>query len=163
MSEIYQQAKIIAAYVGEEDQYAPNGLNTVIALARLGYFNSTKQAALPFNNPGLYSRAQAVPLTLADWRDWTIFLCREWFFRAWIIQEAALGGKHNVSLIYGQLCTQLDAVLQGLHFLFESRWNFPLSQVLKLQAQHDEGLQRYAGNFMLWAHFSHPSHWIRDC
>lgn len=127
MSKIYQAATEVVVWLGPEDDLT----STAVELMRgvLGLTDDEKHKMAPTDvsddNPNPLMKKRS-------WKALSQFFQREWFNRAWIIQEVVLA--RSVTLSCGQHSISWEELSQFSHFLATSSWTL----LLKKTAEKDE-------------------------
>lgn len=133
MGQIYKQAQVVLADIGEETNDSELGLNHGMkvhgALARLG--NSARIKSVDeYESHGL------PPLGDVGWAAWSRLLTRPWFTRLWIIQEYAL--PSNVIMLCGKRLLASDVIATTVNMMHKygvAEYNRPIVDYpLRLQA-----------------------------
>ena len=153
MRQIYQRANLVFCLLGEPDRYSRSGLYMCALLAEIyqNVYNDTRSWSL--YDPAFWSSIGKEAPSDAQWRDWAIFMCREWFFRAWVLQEVALGKRDKVILHCGTISVLLVTVIAALELVKNKSWNDRLYQQLDPErsesAANDQVLHLYRDNIEL--------------
>jgi len=148
MADIYSKANLVHAYVGEHDASSLAGLEAGVALGNLCHdafkSNFRKEKAMGID--------QIVSLLgLPKWRAWVKFLCRKWFFRAWVMQEIILETR-DITLTCGATSIVLTHWVNCLNFLGPAGWG----QYLMIKLQDELDMVQYKERASRWLTLGHP-------
>lgn len=118
MDRIYTSAVYVVAWLGCADQYSTDGLNILNLLSK--HAKEFEESSIePFSSKNKESYVDAgIPLiTTSDWKALVSVFQRQWFRRAWIVQEAVL---NDALLVYlGDKCIewrQLGQVAEAIRY-----------------------------------------------
>ena len=97
MGQIYKQAQVVIADIGEETNDSELGFNHGMSIRRaLAKLDNSAR----FTSVDDYESHGLPPLGDIGWTAWSRLLTRPWFSRLWIIQEYAL--PSNVVMLFGK-------------------------------------------------------------
>jgi hypothetical protein len=89
-----------------------------------------------------------------EWCEWVKFMCREWFSRTWVIQEAMLGKR--VLLACGAFGIRLNGVIDALGVLIAGKWGPRIRE----RVEPDPSFALYREKAAWLVHQSHPFFWV---
>lgn len=151
MGEIYSQANTVFAYVGELDENARLAMR---AAHRLSNHYHDLERAGQLNYQHLLSDEKLAILSDKEWCEWVKFMCREWFSRTWVIQEAMLGKR--VLLACGAFGIRLNGVIDALGVLIAGKWGPRIRE----RVEPDPSFALYREKAAWLVHQSHPFFWV---
>ncbi|PKS04901.1 hypothetical protein jhhlp_008266 [Lomentospora prolificans] len=118
MDQIYIRAGFVLAWLGPEDFHTKAGIKALDTLA--SHLNEFHRSAIePFGGGDLvnYETAGVPPISREEWDGLASIYQRQWFRRAWIVQEAVLRdtiivycGTHTLS------CHELGCVAETIRY-----------------------------------------------
>ncbi|KAH6900147.1 heterokaryon incompatibility protein-domain-containing protein [Thelonectria olida] len=105
MDRIYSRATFVLAWLGPEDEDTETGLGTLTTLAvHVEEFQESRIVPYGGDDKENYEAASIPFISWSDWISLATIFQRQWFKRAWIVQEAILPGtllmycgKHKVA------------------------------------------------------------------
>lgn len=163
MGDIYKRANTVLAYLGERDLYSDNGMAMSVKLAKLNKERLPMPGTGSFNDPNFYKQRGEVPPSSSEWFDWVIFMCREWFFRTWVMQEVVLGGVRDVVVLCGSKFVGLQYIISALYLVFLSKWQLQFREATKnesLKRQLADTFEIYRESIDIWTTSGHPMYAI---
>lgn len=98
MSEIYKRAWSTLVWLGEAADNSDDTIETIKTMSAALRHQPYERAP----NPEEFERTHLPIVGSAKWSELNSFLCRQWFYRVWIIQEVVL--SRNVQFMCGQKC-----------------------------------------------------------
>ncbi|OQO03942.1 hypothetical protein B0A48_10584 [Cryoendolithus antarcticus] len=101
-------------------------LRAYVAKGGKAWSKNFSQYAL--DDPAMYTMLDITAQSFKTWRALMAVLDRQWFQRAWIVQEAALA--KNLVVIIGDRVVAWDDVVQTCIFLQASGWAFGMMHVI---------------------------------
>lgn len=118
MDRIYSSALYVVAWLGPQDSYSNAGLNTLGTLCKHAkQFQDSTIEPFSSKNKESYTDAGIPVLSAEDWKALVGVFQRQWFRRAWIVQEAVL---NEALLVYlGNQCIewrQLGQVAEAIRY-----------------------------------------------
>ncbi|KAK3691217.1 hypothetical protein LTR37_018805 [Vermiconidia calcicola] len=133
MDEIYKNANMVVAWLGEADGFTEAGLQ---AIERLASINAGLEPA----DHAEHQQRDIRSFGLADrqWQGLVAVFCRAWFTRVWIIQEVTLARKMNV--IIGTHIVPEDIMRSAATYLARSGLWFKLTRYVLLFSRHPNDL-----------------------
>ncbi len=164
MAEIYTQASLTFAYLGEPDRTdgrTHEGMQFAKTLCKL--FLTWREEldqimAHDIDNEAIYARIGIGVPSTEEWAEWAIFMSREWFFRTWVLQEAVLSKENNLYFLCGPLLDRASSLLFSLDMLYGARWNDFLLLKLDKARKSNARYQRYYEKIESWVRGTHPHH-----
>jgi hypothetical protein len=123
MSRIYQQARLVFAWLGGGDHLSRQALHNLLVIANLcskGRNDPKDLRNMDIMSDDTYRRLGIPKIDYTSWIGLYLFLNRAWFKRAWIVQEVALARKPW--FICGRQICNLEAILDSFVTLQQSRW-----------------------------------------
>lgn len=165
MGDVYHKASTVFGWVGEQDQSARNALDASRqifhhaskAVADIG--TEAKEFGGDMLRQDKNERLKAIrrpPLSTLQWRDWAIFLCREWFHRTWVVQEIALAGPTNMQLLCGTRHFGLEAIVFGAIFVQICNWSPAIWQEFEDRLGQNRLYQLHKPRITKWLLYGHP-------
>ncbi|KAK3313330.1 heterokaryon incompatibility protein-domain-containing protein [Apodospora peruviana] len=124
MGEVYGRAETVIVWVGPEDASTDDAMRILETLATVP--ENTVSAArdslpLDIRNPGVYSQQLGIePVQLHEWLGWIALVERNYFRRAWIIQEVVKA--QQLVFLCGPRVFAWDAFSAAYSFLQNTRW-----------------------------------------
>ncbi len=98
MDRIYSEAVYVVAWLGPKDEHTDRGLRAADTLVQhLATFKASRIAPWLGHDRDRYAEAGLPHLAQADWDALASIYQRQWFRRAWIVQEAILS---HILLVY---------------------------------------------------------------
>ncbi|RSL47055.1 hypothetical protein CEP54_013587 [Fusarium duplospermum] len=120
MSRIYKQAEKCSIWLGGDDEFSRTGLETVKKLVAVrpemfqGLLGTDIFSAQTYESMGIEL------VKPGEWVALYALLSRTWFWRSWVVQEAAL--PENLSFCCGILPITFDAIFHVSELLIRSDW-----------------------------------------
>ncbi|KAL0256060.1 Ubiquitin-like protein [Diplodia seriata] len=126
MGTIYETAEAVIAWLGEPDIRARNALKLAerLSQADFGKLTHAKDWNLAFEDPDFYRVHGIDPISREQWLDYALFFGRNWFTRAWILQEVRLAKKAEV--LCGDMFCAMGMLRQSLQFVNLCGFGFPI-------------------------------------
>ena len=123
MSRIYQQARLVFAWLGGGDRLSAQAFHdllTIVSLCQGNKRDPKELRSFDISSDETYQRLGIPKLNYTSWIGVYLFLNRAWFKRAWIVQEIALA--RDPWFMCGRQLGSVEVVLQSLEILQQSRW-----------------------------------------
>ncbi|KAK3358843.1 heterokaryon incompatibility protein-domain-containing protein [Lasiosphaeria hispida] len=132
MGRIYRQAQKVPVWVGGEDEFARDGLETIIYLSNIdikmwGTLLNIHQREI--TDPETFIRFGLEPIPPHKWIALYALLSRSWFRRSWIAQEVVLG--EFITVCCGLIAVDFSAINAAIDVLQGSKWMDQLSMLVK--------------------------------
>lgn len=123
---IFQEARRVTVWLGEEDQFTEDALALIEHISSLAG-NAWESIGYTdfFRGDWHKSTGKQPPLSYYHWLGFLAFITRPWFRRAWIIQELAM--SKSAVLVCGRKTIPWSQLNTTLHFLKKKRWYHHLS------------------------------------
>ncbi|KAF2126261.1 HET-domain-containing protein [Dothidotthia symphoricarpi CBS 119687] len=123
MSRIYQQARLVFAWLGGGDRLSAQAFHDLVTIVNLCQGNNRdpkELRSLDISSDETYQKLGIPKLNYTSWIGVYLFLNRAWFKRAWIVQEIALA--REPWFMCGRQHGNVELVLRSFEILQRSRW-----------------------------------------
>ncbi len=127
MSRIYEQARSVPIWLGNEDASTTRALTAMAALDPIMVHSEEMLRAFPLHQEETYKKLGIPSINVRQWIDLYAFLNRSWFKRAWIVQEVTL--CKNPVFLCGAVTLDFDMVFHRVDVLKKIGW---LGQMMEI-------------------------------
>ncbi|KAH7249544.1 heterokaryon incompatibility protein-domain-containing protein [Fusarium solani] len=119
MGRIYKQSRLCLVWLGGDDQFSQSAVDTMTKLLNTEDELFSKLAALNIFQTKNYGDIGMEPIEPWEWIALYAFLSRSWFWRSWVVQEAAL--SKQLSFCCGITAFTLDHLSYLMDLLMEAK------------------------------------------
>ncbi|KAK3382096.1 heterokaryon incompatibility protein-domain-containing protein [Lasiosphaeria ovina] len=125
MGDVYGRAETVIVWLGPEDASTDDAMRVLNRLSAVpeSALAAARDSSLPLDirNPGVYSRQLAMdPVPMHEWLGWIAFVERNYFRRAWIIQEVVKA--RQLVFLCGAHVFSWHVFSAAYSFLHDTRW-----------------------------------------
>ena len=137
IGEIYDSARDVVVWLGEEDEDSRNACKLIDRLGPFAerMFREGRHEELnssPFNDPSFYDKYEMQIIGLDWWKSFVRFNKRTWFQRAWVVQEIALANGLEM------LCGDSEVHWENLYYVTVLMTSYGWGAILTA-LEHKEG------------------------
>ncbi|RSL85494.1 hypothetical protein CDV31_016557 [Fusarium ambrosium] len=119
MGRIFKQSRLCLVWLGGDDQFSQTAINTMAKVLNTGAGTFSKLEALNIFQTKIYHDIGIKPIEPWEWITLYAFLSRSWFWRSWVVQEAAL--PRQLSFVCGVTALPLEHLSYLMDFLTEAK------------------------------------------
>ncbi|UPL00616.1 hypothetical protein LCI18_011550 [Fusarium solani-melongenae] len=149
MRRIYKQAQKCLVWLGGDDKFSETGLETMARLWNMTPEMTSKFAKARIFEAGTYEKIGMEPIGPWEWIAYYAFLGRSWFWRSWVVQEAAL--SQELTFCCGISAFSLDIIGHGFRILNNTDWATSSLQLASTLGGYSHGFSKEAEQIKLQA------------
>ncbi|RSM12358.1 hypothetical protein CEP52_002547 [Fusarium oligoseptatum] len=115
MGRIFKQSRLCLVWLGGDDQFSQTAIATMVKVLNVEAGTFSKLATGDMFETKVYHNIGMEPIEPWEWITLYAFLSRSWFWRSWVVQEAAL--SRQLSFVCGITTFTFDHLRYLVHLL----------------------------------------------
>ncbi|RSL91392.1 hypothetical protein CEP51_000329 [Fusarium floridanum] len=119
MGRIFKQSRLCLVWLGGDDQFSQTAIATMVKVLNVEAGTFSKLATGNMFETKLYHNIGMESIEPWEWITLYAFLSRSWFWRSWVVQEAAL--SRQLSFVCGTTTFTFDHLRYLVHLLDKAR------------------------------------------